>query len=79
MKNADSHFQRDPPLLGGGGGGLDDETIILTNLKATQAKAQKIVVAKSLITNAHAMIQTQMKASFELYQTSKPNHKGLHF
>ena len=36
----------------------NDETIILTNLKATQAKAQKIVVAKSLITNAHAMIIT---------------------
>ena len=31
-------------------------TKILTNFKATQAKSLKIVVAKSLITNAHAMI-----------------------
>ena len=31
-------------------------TKILTNFKATQAKSLKIVVAKSLITNAHAKI-----------------------
>ena len=31
-------------------------TKILTNFKATQAESLKIVVAKSLITNAHAMI-----------------------
>ena len=31
-------------------------TKIVTNFKATQAKTLKIVIAKSLITNAHAMI-----------------------
>ena len=34
----------------------NNETKILTNFKATQAKSLKIVVAKSLITNAYAMI-----------------------
>ena len=62
-------------------------TKIFTNFKATQAKSLKIVVAKSLITDAHVMIiishihrlPYRGSVTLKLYFTYKSTQTGKHY